>query len=135
MVAYGPACQRCGWRFRTFHICLDLPLHIMRRVEEVAPKRKRSKPTPERDPNQSIRGSEEWRTKISQSRKAHFDRLREVNRERDEMIIERYSEDEHSMSEIAEEFRLPLSSISYILHRAAEEGDVILRQCTQRVRS
>jgi DNA-directed RNA polymerase specialized sigma24 family protein len=133
MVAYAKPCGRCGWKFKTFHICLDRPLHIMRRVEEAPKKRKRNRP--ERDPNLSVRGSDEWRARVARGRQAHFDRLREVHQERDEMIVERYSEDEHSMSEIADEFRLPLSTVSHILHRAAEAGDVILRQTTQRVRS
>lgn len=135
MVKYADkSCERCGWKFATFHICLDLPLHVMRRVEDAQVKRVRR--SPRRDPrSDAYRGTDEWRANLSAARQEYEQRRRAANRDRDDAICRRYSEDDRTIRELAVEFHISYPTVVGILHRARDEGDLVMRPAAVRIRS
>ena len=134
MVAYVTPCARCGWKFKSFHICLDLPPEIMKKVEEPSkPKRIRSKIA--RDPrSDAYRGTEEWKENLRAAAKDRWRRQRELERSRDKSIVKRYS-DGRTYAELAYEFGLSSPTIARVVQEAADKGEVTIRPAARRVRS
>lgn len=133
MVKYVGRCDRCGWRYG-FHICLDLPEHIMKRVEAVSkPKQRRAQ---RRDPrSDAYRGSDEWRANISAGMQNYAAQCRAENTERDANIVRGYVEDEHTIVELAAIFNVSYPTIADVLHRARDAGELDMRPASVRVRS
>jgi predicted Rossmann fold nucleotide-binding protein DprA/Smf involved in DNA uptake len=137
LVAYAKTrCGRCGWRYPSFHICLDLPLEVMRRVEDVAqPKRQRAR-AHKRDPrSDAYRGTDEWRSNISAGLQEYHNQRRAANRERDREIVKRYSEDQRTVRELATEFGISFQTILSVLHTAQDDGVLVIRPAARRIRS
>ncbi len=111
LVAEMP-CQECGWKFKTFHICLGLPHHIMKRVEDGGKRPRsvintdtKSGPKPKRDPYKTERNLE---------------------------IIRLYSDEDMTIREISASMKLDQKTIMTVLHRAADRGDVVIRRAIRR---
>lgn len=95
-------CPNCGWKFPGFHICLALPLEVMRRPED---------------------GSTVSARKVSPA-KAISNRNAE--------IIHLYNVDELTMVEIATKLGIPGTIVMNVLHTAQENGDVVIRRAARR---
>jgi hypothetical protein len=136
LVAYVEPCARCGWKFDTFHVCLDLPPEVMRKVEEPSkPKRKRST-IPSRDPrSDAYRGSEEWKDNLRSAANERWRKQREHDRSRDKDIVRRYSEANRTYRELAVEFGLSYPTIARIVQEAGGRGEVAIRPAAKRIRS
>ncbi len=136
MVAYVEPCGRCGWKFNSFHVCLDLPPEVMTKVEAPAkPKRKRSV-IPSRDPrSDAYRGTDEWKDNLRVAANERWRKQREANKSRDQSIVKRYSEGERTYRELAVEFGLRAATIAGIVQEAASKGEVTIRPAAKRIRS
>lgn len=136
MVAYVEPCGRCGWKFNSFHVCLDLPPEVMTKVEEpTKPKRKRSV-IPSRDPrSDAYRGTDEWKDNLRVAANERWRKQREANKSRDQSIVKRYSEGERTYRELSVEFGLSYPTVARIVQEAAAEGKVTIRPAAKRIRS
>ena len=117
----------CGWPYEGFHICLNLPLEIMRRVEDGLPRRTKSS-----EPRYATKkGTEENKRAISAGVKEHHaNDPRKI--ERNKEIIRLYSDEEQSMVEVAKRLHLDHKTVMNVLHNAAADGDVIIRRAARR---
>lgn len=96
------SCERCGWKFPGFHVCVDL-----------------SEP-------HSFEGQISPPVKRSESTVNRYSADRVLNAERDSKIVINYIHG-HSSSAIAEKFSIPTHTVLRILHRAEAEGFLTLR--------
>lgn len=106
---------KCGWKFLSFHICVDLSND---KPGAIFPKCKKTKKSthPLANPN------------LQQSQAERWERHHEQNRVRDEKIVERYKQGGVGCTVIAKEFNMARSSVLKVLHRAQEEGLVDIRR-------
>ena len=111
-------CGDCGWKFKGFHICLDLSDPAVREVV----------PGPGRKPrvSRAVAGSD----RAASIRAFHANDPRKVERNRE--IIRLYNELDMTMREVAEKMAIDPTTVRNILHRAADEGDVIIRKAARR---
>lgn len=121
-------CGRCGWKYETFHICLDLPPEVMQRVEDGSPPPKKRPRNRTRDArSDAIRGSDEWKANLSAAWEQRRERDRIRNQPRDAEIIRRYVEEEHTVKELRIAFGVSNTTILGVLHRAQDAGDLVMR--------
>lgn len=122
-------CTRCDWRYPSFHICLDLPKKIMQQVEdgyerdtngemivdEFKPKKSKAK-----NPNISHRQA------ISDGVRAKW--TNDPKRiARDVEIVRLYEEEQLTIRDVAKALTLADKTVMSALHRAAANGDVVIR--------
>jgi DNA-binding CsgD family transcriptional regulator len=106
-------CERCGWKFPGFHVCVDLS------TPEPATKATH----PDMTPSQL--------ESLNQARLSRWERHRLATADRDKKIVEMYK-DGKTLKEISEEIELAYPSVNKIVTRAAERGEVRKRKRWER---
>jgi hypothetical protein len=106
-------CERCGWKYEGFHVCVDLSAPVDPKVL--------AKHT------QRYKHSSEMRDRLSNAASIRWARHREDMAERDSRVVERYKEDNASMRDLAGEFGIDFQTVRNILHRAAARGECEIR--------
>lgn len=114
-------CERCGWRYPGFHVCVDLSKPIDPRIMK--------KHT---DRYAAVRTAEH-RRKLSEGAYERWERHREEMAPRDAKIVAAYK-DGMTYRELAIEFHLAQQTIMGIIHRAAENGEVQVRPRGKNIR-
>lgn len=109
-------CARCGWEWEGFHICFD----ASKKVEGEYTKQQNRSGYVDGKRNKS------WNKSLSDAANAHWARVREQNKERDERIVARYREG-LSYKALMKEFKLSNSTVINIMHAARNRGEVIIR--------
>lgn len=128
-------CPRCEWRYPTFHICLDLPKEIMRKIEDGIDRdsngqmiSKGPKPRQSRAKDRNLSHNEA----ISAGIRAKFEN--DTKRQARDKNIERlYVDQELSLREIANEVGLSQKTVMSALHRARDAGRLTMRPAARRV--
>lgn len=112
-------CERCGWKFPGFHICVDLsaPCAQENQLHPPRPKATRSYPNGL---------SEAHVTALNEGRTQRWLKHRAKHSERDAQIVQRYK-DGLSFPALAKEFDIAYQTARGVIHRAAEEGLVVVR--------
>lgn len=110
----APLCERCGWRYGGFHICVDLSTPEPKLLEKVDG---RVGPM-----------SETQKRNISNAQQARLVVLAAKNRPRNEKIILRYRDQKIGTKQLSEEFELSRTSIVKILRQAEGEGRLTIRR-------
>jgi DNA-directed RNA polymerase specialized sigma24 family protein len=110
-------CEKCGWKYPSYHLCLSLPETEMRRVGDLKPARVR-KAT--------------GKTSESDDQVSNV-RLRDAQfKERNKRIVQLYTVEQMSMREIAKELLLDDSTVMNILHAAKDRGEITIRKTARR---
>lgn len=126
-------CTKCGWRYPGFHICLDLPKSVMKKVEDGKDRDSNGriitgpKPRPSRAKNQHLT----HREAISAGIKAkHANDPKRI--ERDKEIVRLYGVETMSIREVSAKMDLSQKTVMSALHRARDRGEVIIRPPARR---
>lgn len=72
--------------------------------------------------------TEAHRETISQVQRDRYARLRELQKQRDKMIVDRYAEGGIGISQLMKEFDLGHRVISRVLHEAEDRGEIKMRR-------
>jgi DNA-binding CsgD family transcriptional regulator len=112
-------CERCGWIYPGFHVCIDMSDPT---VSDVVLTDKERKPRASRANPLSDRG---------QKLREHY--ARDPRRiERNKQIVELYNDHEMTMREIGAKLSVDPTTVRNVLHQAADKGDVIIRKAARR---
>ena len=129
MVQYrDKPCDKCGWRFKTTHICLDLPDAIMERIEDGR----------ERDVNGQVKSTKKAIARTDEHKEGISDGLRRAAAsdprriERNKEILKLYDEEEWSMADIATSLRCEKRTVMTVLQQAEDRGDITIRRRARR---
>lgn len=106
-------CTQCGWKFKSFHVCVDLS---------------GDEPTPVARPRRKTQArSKQHLDALNEGRSLRWERYHEENRERDEKIVKRYNEGGIGATALGKEFGMSPSTVLKVLRRAQDEGHVQIR--------
>lgn len=112
-------CGRCGWKFPSFHVCIDLT-----EPEPAAPAQPKTAGTFTGERFEG-RVSEEAREKISL---ANRERWKTRNRARDEAMINRYRQGDVGYSDLEQEFGITRNTVVRVMKLAEKDGLVKIRR-------
>ena len=105
-------CKQCGWKYPTFHICLDL--------SKPSEAEKRAKKQYASQPQNSLQA-------LAAGRDKRWAKYREEMKERDKRLVQAYREENKGLKQLADEFDIAYQTARGIVHRAVARGEVILR--------
>lgn len=107
-------CERCGWKFKGFHVCVDLSVPVDPKVQKK-----------HNDSYAHLR-TPAWRKHTSTIATERWERYRQDNFERDKRIVEFYAEG-MSIRQLALEFKLATQTVRNCILRAQARGEVKMR--------
>lgn len=114
-------CERCGWKFPGFHVCVDTSTPVDPQIQM-----KHNKGAG------MISAAHLERLQLG--RESRWHRHREETMERDKNIVERYKEGDISLKELSRDTGLAFQTVRNIVQRAVERGEVEMRARGQNVR-
>lgn len=115
-------CERCGWKFPGFHVCVDLS-------QPVAPDvlKKHIPDRPRRNPGMTkIVRTEEHLQHLADGRNHRWERHWEETRERDVELVRRYM-DGLGFRPLAIEYGISYQTARAIVKRAVARGEATIR--------
>lgn len=120
---------KCGWKYKSFHICVDLTKPCPGEGRIVAPPVKKKTGFALSLENRVVitELSDEARAALVARNKIRWAKHHEKNRERDEKIILRYANGGIGMKKIADEFGIGYHTVISVLRRASEAGIIVIR--------
>ena len=132
------ACPKCDWRFKGFHICLDLPKKIMQQVEDGY----------ERDSNGEMIVDEGPKPRKSRAKDVHISHRDAISagvkaahennpkrKARDLEIVRLYDKEQLSIREVSKQMNLAEKTVMSALHRAQERREVTIRPAVRRTKA
>ena len=123
-------CERCGWKWPNFHICLNLPKEVMERVEDG---RVRDSNGRIKHPDKPRAGSPMDKAKRAESQARAQRNNGDPHRvERNKKILECYVKDQMPMQTIARELMLDVKTVMNVLHAAKDRGEITIRKTARR---